>query len=404
MTDKKPEDVVLEAFAEFKQANDANLKKRDVVLEDKLNKISAKLDEFEPMNQQLTLAQSTIKAQQEQMDRFEAALNRPGPGGQNDADRHEFRNAFDRAIRMRPEERAPEDVATIKRYATLVKSDDTGAGYLLAPPDLQRDIIKDLVEMTPFRALATVVNIGGPSLKQPKRTGTASATRVGETQLRTNTGDPAYGMIDIPAPEMFARMEVSQQMLEDSGYDLLAELRSEVVEQFSVKEGQEYILGLGNNNQAEGVLVAAGIGETVSGNATAITGDGLISLYYDMKTAYSRNAIWGMNRVTVGAIRKLKDGQGNYLWQPGIAANVPNTILGAAYAEMPDMPNIAANAFPVIFGDFRRAYVIVDRISIGFSVDYNTAADNGVVIFRSRKRTGGGVRLPQAIRKLKIST
>jgi HK97 family phage major capsid protein len=110
-----------------------------------------------------------------------------------------------------------------------------------------------------------------------------------------------------------------------------------------------------------------------------------------------------MNRATLGAIRKLKDGMGGYLWTPGIANAAPNTILGVPYVEMADMPSIAAGTYPVIYGDFRRGYKIVDRIGISFQTDFTTEADNGLVIFRARKRSGSAVVLPEAIRKLKIA-
>ncbi len=405
---KQAVDGLMKAFNEFKDANDANLKQRDSLLEDKLTRINKTLDGFEALNQKVTLAEQNAKAfdeMREQMDRMEAAMNRGGLGGQKqDKEVAEHRAAFERVMRSHPNNRSAADLDLInKRQAALVKSDDTGAGYLLAPPDMQADILKDIVEMSAFRSLATVRTIGGPSWKQKKRTGTGGATRVGETQTRTNTGDPAYGEIEILAPEMFARIEVSQQMIEDSGYDLMAELRSETAEQFAVKEGTEHISGTGTNNQCMGILNASGVDETISGSAAALTGDGLITLYHDLKTAYARNGVWVLNRKTVGAVRKLKDGDNNYLWTPGIAGGAPNTILNAPYVEMPDMPDVAAGAYPIAFGDFRRAYIIVDRIAISMMVDYTTGADEGMVVFRARKRTGGGVRQAEAYRKLKVA-
>jgi HK97 family phage major capsid protein len=291
-----------------------------------------------------------------------------------------------------------------KRRNALVKGDDAGAGYLLAPPDVNREIIKDIIEMSPMRSIATVRNIGGDSLKQPKRTAAAgAATRVGEVQTRTNTGDPAYGMVSIPAPELFARAEISLQMLEDADYDLIAELRGEFVDQFSVKENSEFVGGTGAANQAEGFLIAAGVGETVSGHATLLTGDGLMNFWASLKTGYAARAVMTMNRKTVAEVRKLKTGDGQYLWTPGIAGSIPNTILGANYVEFPDMPDVGAGAYPIAYGDFRRAYVIVDRVMLAFQPDYTTGADNGVVVFRGRKRVGGGVRQADALKKLKIA-
>ncbi len=408
MADKTIDKVVddlMNAWTEFKDTNEANEKKRDTLLEDKLARLNKAMDTAESLNQKMTMGEQTAKAQQEQLDRIEAAMNRASlGGGKGNKENDEHREAFDRVMRAHENDRSRDDMGLLnKRKAALVKSDDTGAGYLLAPPDMQADILKDVVEQTPARVLSTVRTIGSASWKQPKRTGTAGATRVGEKQKRENTGDPAYGMIEILAPEMIARFEISQEMLEDSGYDLLAELRSESSEQFSVKQGQEWVSGAGANNQAEGILTNPDVGFTVSGSAAALTGDGMIDLYHDLKTAYARNGIWTLNRRTLGKVRKLKDGEGNYLWLPGLANGVPNTILGSTYAECPDMPDVAAGSFPVAFGDYKRGYIIIDRIAISFQTDYTTAADDGLVVFRGRMRTGGGVRQPEAIRKLKIA-
>jgi HK97 family phage major capsid protein len=411
--DKDAVTEVMEAFTQFKDSNDKLLAakadgKAVGDLTAKVEKINAVLDKFEPMNQQITLAGQQQKAMQEQLDRVEAILNRPGALGGDKAKDEEtkVRAAFDRCMRKPADARDQADVDLVRKHMnTLVKGNDAGAGYLLAPPDMQRDILKNVIEMTPIRAICSVKTIGTQSYKQPKRTTPATATRVGETGTRSNTGDPGYGMLEILAPELFARFEVSMQMLEDSDYDLLAELRMESADQFSYKEGYESINGTGaGTNQMEGLLVNSDIGEVVSGSASAITADGMIDLYHAPKTAYTRNGLFGLNRTSLKAVRKLKDTTNQYLWIPGIANAAPNTILGAPYVEMPDLPDPASNAYPVVYGDFRRGYAVVDRIGISFQVDYTTGADNGTVVFRARKRTGGGVLLPEAIKKLKCST
>jgi HK97 family phage major capsid protein len=393
------------AFNAFKEANDENLKKRDALLEDKLNKIEKDLDKFEDINQKLVLAEEQNKALQEQLDKVETVINRPDFGsGAVDNDAKEYKAAFERVMRRTPEQRDPEDMALIrKRMNALIKADDVSAGYLLAPAEMQKEIVKTVVEMTPLRSLAAVRTIGSGSLKQPKKTGGTTATRVGETATRSNTGDPTYGMIEIPAPEMYARIEVSLQMLEDSEYDLMGELQEDASEQFAYREGYEFINGLGAANQAEGILTNSDVGSVVSEHATLIKADGIMNLFYELKTAYVRNAVFGLNRSTLRDIRKLKDGNGQYLWMPGVAMGQPNTIMGAPYVEMPDMPDIGAGLYPVIYGDFRRGYVIVDRVAIQFQIDFTTGADDGEVIFRARKRVGGGVRLPEAIKKLEIA-
>jgi HK97 family phage major capsid protein len=192
-------------------------------------------------------------------------------------------------------------------------------------------------------------------------------------------------------------------MLEDSAYDLVGELQGDWVDQFSIKENVETIVGTGTNGQCEGILTASGIGEVVSGAAAAVTTDGLIDLYYALKSAYSKNASFILQRSSLAAIRKLKLADGSYVWQPGIIQTQPNTILNSTYHEMPDMPAIAANAYPIAYGDWKRAYVIVDRLGLSMQTDFITLADYGIVVFRARRRVGGGVMVGDAYKKLKIS-
>lgn len=404
---------VMEAFNEFKKSNDKLMAdkadgKAVGDLTAKVEKINETLDKFEPINQQITLAGQQQKAMQEQLDKIETILNRPdglGGGDKAKAEAAKMLAAFDRVMRKPAADRDAADMEVVRHMNTLIKGNDAGAGYLLAPPEMQREIIKNIVEMSPMRSICRVIQIGSQSYKAPKRTAAASATRVGETGTRSNTGDPSYGMLEILAPELFARFEVSQQMLEDSDYDLLAELRMESAEQFSYKEGYESINGTGaGTNQMEGILTNADVGEVVSGSASAITADGMIDLYHGVKTAYTRNGLFGLNRTSLKATRKLKDQQNQYLWIPGIANAAPNTILGAPYVEMPDLPDPGAGTYPVLYGDFRQGFAIVDRIGISFQVDFTTGADSGLVVFRARKRVGGGVLKAEALKKMKCST
>lgn len=413
---KKAIDEQNRTFEEFKQKNDENEKKRDSLLEDQVNRINEALNKFEPLNQKITLqeqsskkAEEDRKAMQEQLDRMETALNRPPlAGGRAEEENKEWRDAVDIALRKAPADRTQKEldaIGTINKYVnTLKTSIDTGAGYLLAPPDMMMEIIKDLTEISPFRSLASVVTIGKQSWEGRKRTSAATATRVGETQARTNTGDPAYGMLSINAPELFARFSLSVQMMEDADYDLLGELRMESVEQFDYQEGYEFINGAADGKHAEGILTNGDISTVNSGHASQITADGMIDLWGTLKTRYARNAVFIMERLSIAAIRKLKDGQGNYLWQPGIAGSVPSTILDSPYVEMPDMPTATTSTYPVAYGDFRRGYKVVDRVGLSFQADYTTEADDGAVVLRARKRVGGGVVLPAAIKKLRCHT
>jgi HK97 family phage major capsid protein len=134
-------------------------------------------------------------------------------------------------------------------------------------------------------------------------------------------------MAEIFAPELFAEVHISTQMIEDQFFDIEAEMALEFSEQFAVTEGAEFVSGSGTNNKAEGFLTSSALATTnVSGTATTIAdangqADGLISLFYNgLKTAYAKNATWVLNRQTLGSVRKLKDNNKQYIWQPGVAA------------------------------------------------------------------------------------
>lgn len=419
---------VMEAFEAFKETNDkriSEVEKRgaaDVLTEAKLLKIEATLASHEDSNQKVTLAaaqakkaEDEVKALKDALDRIEAKSGRPGAGKSDQSDDEtkaaELKNAFDTWTRKGEAALSADEVKAFNEYKTLYAGNDTLGGYYLAPPTLSSEIIKNVVLQSPVRSIARVTAIGTQSLKLPKRTGTFAATRVGELGTRSETLGYATGMMEIFAPEMFAEVHISTQMIEDQFFDIEAEMSLEFSEQFAVKEGAEFVAGTGSSNQAEGFLTNASVGFAVSGTAATIAdvngqADGLITAFYtNLKTAYARNATWAMNRQTLGSVRKLKDAQKQYIWQPGAGAGVglPNTILGAPYVEMPDMPNEGANTYPIAVGDFYKAYRIVDRVMVSVLRDPYTLSSTGQILYRARKRVGGAVVLPEGIVKVKCS-
>lgn len=284
----------------------------------------------------------------------------------------------------------------------LTVSDDTTGGYL-APSEYVAEIIKTITEFSPIRSVARIRSTSAKSVRQPKRTGQFAAAWTSEQGTRSETTGLKYGMEEIPTHEMYAKVIISQQDLEDSAFSLESELNMEASEQFGVAEGLAFVSGNGVA-KPEGLLSNSSVGEVVTGSNSAVTADSLIDLFYALKDAYAKNASWLLKRATIGSIRKLKDSQNQYLWQPGLMADQPSTILGRPYQECVDMPAIATNAYPVIFGDFRRGYLIIDRVQISLQRDPFTDADNGNVVFRIRKRVGGQVVLAEAMKKLKVST
>lgn len=419
----KAVEPVMTAFEQFKQTNDARLAEiekkgaADPVTTEKLAKIETSLNQFEAVNQRLTLAEKQAKAIAETVDRVEVAMNRIPAGARFVKDEGEAKARFDawsravvRAHAVGVVNLSADEQKVLQEVQTEAKalnvSADTAGGYL-APTEYVREIIKGVTEMSPARSIVRVRQTANKSIQIPKRTGQFAAQWVAEQGTKTETTGLAYGLEELPVHELYALIDMSNQMLEDTAFDMEAEIRNEASEQFAVAEGAAVVSGSGVG-KPEGILTNSSVGETISGSAATIAdadgqANGLITLFHALKTAYSRNASWALNRVTLGSVRKLKDADKNYIWMPGLANGVPNTILGASYVEMPDMPNEGAGAFPIAFGDFRRAYTLVDRISMEMLRDPYTQATSGNIRFIFRRRLGGQVVLAEAIRKLKCA-
>jgi HK97 family phage major capsid protein len=183
---------------------------------------------------------------------------------------------------------------------------------------------------------------------------------------------------------------------------------------FGEQEGAAFISGNGTSQPkgflSETIVADASwawtkIGYIASGadGAFAATdpSDALITLAYAPKQAYRANGTWVMNRKTEAVIRKFKDSQHNYIWQPGASAGQPATLFGYPVAEAEDMPDIASNAYAVAFGDFKRGYLIVDRIGVRVLRDPYSAKP--YVLFYTTKRVGGGVQNFEAIKLMKFA-
>ena len=391
------------AFEEFKATNDARLtdieKKgsSDPLVEEKLKNIEADLDRFEDINQKLTLAQQESKQVQEKLNDFEALLKRPEAGLETQA--IDTKAAmFDKWLRKGKEQMDADEIKA------LTVSDDTSAGFL-APPEYVRELIKTLTEVSPMRQIARVRATSQKAIQIPSRTATFAAQWVAETGTRAETSGYTTNLEEIPTHEMYALVDISEQMLEDSVFNMETEMQSEFSDQFAKAEGQAMVAG-DAIGKPEGVINNTSIGQTNSGASAALTGDGLISLVHAIKSPYAPNATFIFNRTTLSAIRKLKDTAGQYVFQAGmmLTAGVPNSILGYPYVEMPDMPDVAANSLSVAFGDFSRGYMVVDRVALSVLRDPFTQATAGNVRYVARRRVGGQVILPEAIRIQKTAS
>lgn len=407
---------VMTAFEEFKSTNDTRLKEvekkgaADVLFGEKLDRINRTLDSYEGIAAKVAKADTVaeeVKKLEDRFDQIETALKRlntsNGPEKAKSRAEDWIRAAAAAHVQglmnLRPEQqKLIQDIHN--EFKALSVSTDSAGGYL-APVEYVREITKGITEISPVRSLVSVRSIGGKAIEIPRRTGQFAAQRVIEMGSKSETTGLAYGLDEINAPEAYALVDISQSLLEDSVFSLEQEVNGEAVEQFAKLEGGEFVTGTGIG-QMEGILVNGSVLTTGTGGAT-ITADGLLALKYGVKTGYWANASWVLNRDSLGKARLLKDTTGQYLWVPGLAQGRPNTIDGDAYTEVPDMPNQGSGAKPVAYGDFRRAYVMVDRITMDMIRDPYTQAAQGKIRYIFRKRVGGKLVLPEAIRALVCS-
>lgn len=295
--------------------------------------------------------------------------------------------------------------------AALNKGAADEGGYL-APVEWDRTITDKLIEVSPMRQIASVQTISTAGFtKLFNLRGTASGW-VGETAARTETNTPTFGQMAFRPGEIYANPAATQQMLDDAEISLEQWLANEVETEFSYQEGLAFINGDGTNKPYGFLTFVTGgaqaatnplgaIEVKAAASATAITSDELLDLVYLLPSAFTAEARWVMNRTTQGVIRKLKDGDDRYLWQPSFVAGQPATIAGYPVTEMPGMPDIAADAMPIAFGDFRRGYLIVDRT--GVRVLRDPYSNKPYVHFYTTKRVGGGVQNPETIKVLKMA-
>lgn len=297
------------------------------------------------------------------------------------------------------------DRAPAEELRSLAVSSDPQGGYL-APAEISTEFIRDLVEFSPIRALATVRQISAPSVKYPRRTGVTNAQWEGEGDDQAESNVP-FGQVDIPARNLSTFVDISNQLLADSGGTAEAEVRRALAEDFGQKEGLAFVSG-GGPLQPEGLLTATGVAYTATGNASTLgsaPADLLITAMYALPAAYRARATWLMNSTTLAAVRKLKDGTtGVYLWQPAYAAGQPETILGRPVIEVPDMDDVGSGTTPILFGDIATAYRIVDRLDMSILVNPYLLATKGVTRIHATRRVGAAVVQPAALRKIKCAT
>ncbi|MEN0078607.1 MAG: phage major capsid protein [Pseudomonadota bacterium] len=287
-----------------------------------------------------------------------------------------------------------------------MKSLNTGSdeqGGYIAPPELDRLIEARLQAASPMRSIATVRQTSAGTYRKPVGLG-AAASWAGETAARVETTAPNLALIDFPTGELYAMPAATQTLLEDSYADVDAWLADEVEVAFSAQESAAFISGDGVG-KPKGILAYSIVDDgshswgsigSVAGDFTAANAaDQIIDLIYAPKSNFRANARFVMNRRTLSVVRKLKDSDGRYIWQPGMGGDSP-TVLGYPVTEIEDMPDIGAGQSAIAFGDFRRGYLVVDRQ--GSRVLRDPFSAKPYVLFYTSKRVGGGVQNFDAIK------
>lgn len=282
----------------------------------------------------------------------------------------------------------------------LQEGTDSEGGYLV-PDEFEHTLIQALNESNIIRSRARVITTSNGLHKIPVVASHGNAAWMEEEDAYTES-DEAFSQVNLDAHKVGTLIKVSEELLQDSAFDLESYIRSEFSRRIGDKEEDAFLNGNGTHKPT-GILNATGgaqVGVTTA-SATAITADEIIDLFYSLKAPYRKNAVWILNDATVKAIRKLKNGTGDYLWQPAIKDGEVPTILGRPYFTSQYAPTIEAAAKVIAFGDFSY-YWIGDRQGISFKRLNELYAGNGQVGFLASKRLDGKLVLPEAIKVLQM--
>jgi HK97 family phage major capsid protein len=390
------------SWHEFKAENDRQLAEirakghSDPLLSEKVDKINSEL--------------SRVVALKDQIDQLENIIARGqfpsgGDAGVSQAQK-EHAKAFDKFFRKGVDN----GLRDLEIKAGLSTLSDPDGGYLV-PEQNETTIDRVATVVSAMRRLASSMTIGTDTYKKLVGVGGASSGWVGEKGTRTETDTPSLKEIMINVKEIYANPAATQSLLDDSRVDIAAWLGSEVDVVFAEQESDAFIDGdgvmkprgiLGYTNVANSSYAWGSIGYTATGAAATFTNvDKLIDLQHSLKAIYRNGSGFLMNDATQGHVRKFKDGDGAYIWRPGLETGSPNTLLGKPVDIDDNMPDIGAGTYPIAYANFKRAYLIIDRQGIRVLRDPYT--NKPYVHFYTTKRVGGGVVMYEAIKLLKVA-
>jgi HK97 family phage major capsid protein len=388
------------AFETFKAENDARLKEIekkghvDPLLAEKVEKINADISALGEMKKQLEAIETAVARGQ-------------FPGGGNAKDQEVIARAKAFTHLMRGNIESVKDINIQASASTLSDPD----GGFTVPEEVDAAIDRIQGTLSSMRRLATVRGISTDTYKKLVNQGGATSGWVAEKGSRAETSTPTLAEIAINTKELYAMPYATQTLLDDSRIDIGAWLAEEVSEVFNDAEGDAFINGNGVE-KPKGIAAYSMIanssyswgkvGYIAGGHASLLNNlDKLIDLQHALKTSYRNGAAFLMNDSTCQVIRKFKDGDGNYIWRPGLLEGSPETLLGKPIEYDDNIDDIGAGKYPIFYGNFKRAYLIIDRFGTRVLRDPYTAPP--YVKFYTTRRVGGGIVMYEAIKAFKIA-
>lgn len=375
------------AFLDTKRGNDGLLSAEDTATYDKMEAdVVALGHEIERLERQAAIDAELNKVTGKPI------TNDPGKSTKEKTGRasNEYKKAFWNAMRS---QKPKYDVIDALSIGT-----DSEGGYLV-PDEFERTLVEALEEENIFRSLANVITTSSGDRKIPVVATKGTASWVDEEGVIPESDD-SFGQVSIGAYKLATLMKVSEELLNDSVFDLEAYITREFARRIGNKEEEAFFTGDGIGKPT-GILADTGgaqIGVTAAGT-TALTLDEVLDLFYSLKAPYRNRAVFVLNDSTIKAIRKLKDNNGQYLWQPSVQAGTPDTILNRPLYTSAYMPVLAATAKTIVFGDFSY-YWVADRQGRAFKRLNELYATTGQVGFLATQRVDGKLILPEAIKVL----
>lgn len=359
-------------------------------------------------------AAHAVKAADDRIADLEAKLNRPGGFGSSEAP-DEHKSAFLAYMRDPKDREREQKLFDVQRKAADVRGTTGASGGYAVPEVIAQEIAQQIQDISPIRQIARVVTIGTPDYKELVSTNGFAIEWVGETGTRAQTNTPNLAEVAPTMGSISAKPQATVESLEDLFFDVASWLVASASEEFAIGEGAAFISGNGTNkptgfltgtpvatadaSRAFGVLqyVATGAAATLGTNPF----DGLVNLMFGLKSGYRGNGAFVMNSATMANLARVKDADGRYLLVSSIAEGVPFSMLGRPVIAAEDMPDVAANAFPIAFGDFSRGYLVVDRS--GLRIVRDEVTQPGYVKWIISRRVGGKVKDSNAIKLLKVA-